>query len=260
MNSNDKKTIRHFGSQFVLFKKTHHSGYYNSKNHLLDMFGPIMVDVKGKNIADIGSGPGRVIEMLLELKAKHVTGIEPSDAIKLIKKTSKITLIQDVGEKLPVRKKFDYIFCLGVLHHIENPKPVLVNALKALKPGGRILCWFYAHEGNEIYVKFVNLLRKITIYLPDKLLMIIAKFFTLTLTFYAHLPYSLLFKRDYFKNIFLKYNFTQRTLIIFDQLNPQNAKYYKKSEIEDLFISSGYKSILFYNNSNYSWSVSAQKV
>ena len=256
---NNNKTILNFKDQFEIFKKEHHSGYYNSADHLKDMFGPLMVDLKNKVVADIGSGPGRVIEMLLALGVKKITGIEPSDSIKYIKKNKRVNLIQDVGENLPGNFIFDYIFCLGVLHHVENPDKILKNALKTLKKNGKIFCWFYAYEGNEIYVKFVCLLRRITIILPDSFLLILSKIFAGILSIYSLLPKKIIFKAEYFKNVFSRYNFIQRTLIIFDQLNPQTAKYYKKEELFILFKKSGFKKIKFYKKSNYSWSVVASK-
>jgi hypothetical protein len=55
-------------------------------------------------------------------------------------------------------------------HHIPEPSLSVRAALDALKPGGRMLVWFYGKEGNELYLAIVNPLRYITKRVPQWLL------------------------------------------------------------------------------------------
>ena len=45
--------------------------------------------------------------------------------------------------------KFDYILCMGVLHHLSNPSKGLENILKALKNDGVIFLYLYGKLGGH---------------------------------------------------------------------------------------------------------------
>ena len=52
-------------------------------------------------------------------------------------------LITD-GEMLPFNNNFFDIACsMGVLHHIENPQPMIEEMFRVLKPGGKIILMLY---------------------------------------------------------------------------------------------------------------------
>ena len=74
------QTIQDFGEQWTAFRDN--PAYYGSSDLLADLFGPLLSleDVKGANVADIGSGTGRIVNMLLDAGAAHVHAVEPSAA------------------------------------------------------------------------------------------------------------------------------------------------------------------------------------
>ena len=51
----------------------------------------------------------------------------------------------------------------------------------------------------------------------------------------------------------------KRRLVIYDQLNPAYAKYYKKSEAYDLVANAGFENIKIYHRHGYSWTVVGTK-
>ena len=65
--------------------------------------------------------------------------------------------------------------------------------------------------------------------------------------------------KEYFQKVFGKCSFEKRNYIIFDQLNPSYAKYYKKKEAFDLFNKAGFKNITITQRYNYSWLVIGKK-
>ena len=60
----------------------------------------------------------------------------------------------------------DFVYSIGVLHHLQNPAEGFNSVLANVKPGGHFHCWVYAREGNNIIVWIVDPLRKLTSRLP----------------------------------------------------------------------------------------------
>lgn len=148
------QTINDFGEQWTAFRDN--PGYYGSADLLADLFGPLLSldEVKGKRIADIGSGTGRIVNMLLDAGADRVVAVEPSDAMLVLKdntaaRAERIDYLQVPGDQLPPDLGLDYVVSMGVLHHIPEPAPVVRAAYAALRPGGRCIVWLYGYEGKR---------------------------------------------------------------------------------------------------------------
>src|SRR3989344_3143754 len=82
---------------------------------------------KNSLILDAGCGTGD-IACTLGYSGANVLGIDgSSNSIKIAKsslaklKLKNVSFKQCYLEKLSPKRKFDYIFCLGVLHHNKNP-------------------------------------------------------------------------------------------------------------------------------------------
>lgn len=58
-------------------------------------------------------------------------------------------------------KSFDMIICSGVLHHIENPRPIFSNLCKLLKKNGTIIVGLY-HPWGRLSTHFRQKIFKIT--------------------------------------------------------------------------------------------------
>lgn len=265
MENKDSRTIEDFGKQWTAF--TDNEGYYGSVELLRDITGPYLdlSELQGKNVADIGSGTGRIVNMLLDSGVARVTAVEPSDAFHVLKlntqsRSAKVRYLHATGDALEPTGDLDYVFSIGVLHHIENPMPTL-NAMRgALKTGGIVITWLYGYEGNERYVKLASILRKVTIICPDYLLKALCYVFDFMLDGYilgcriVSLP-----MRDYFANVYGKVSRSKRRLILFDQLNPSYAKYYTEQEARDLLEKAGFSDVKTYHRHGYSWTVSGIK-
>ena len=61
--------------------------------------------------------------------------------------------------------------------------------------------------------------------------------------------------KDYLLKVFNKFGWSKRNDVIFDQLNPQYAKYYKKEEILKELADAGFKDLKISHRHNYSWTV-----
>lgn len=259
------KTIRDFGEQWLRYPT--HEGYFASVDWFEDLCGPLlsMDEIKGARVAEIGSGAGRVVQVLFEAGVSHVVAVEPSDAMQVLRENSrqwvdKIDYIQASGEEIPRDQALDYVFSIGVLHHIPQPLPVVKAAYQALKPEGRMLIWLYGKEGNESYLRFIEPFRRFASKLPPVTLAGICHVLNVLTAIYLFLgrifPLPL---RDYLSNVFGKFSWQKRFLVIYDQLSPDYAKYYTASEARALLEDAGFARIQTYHRHGYSWTVIGDK-
>ena len=259
-----QRTVADFGEQWGRY--TDNSGYYGSLDLFQDIFGPLLVpqDVAGRRVADIGSGTGRIVQMLMAAGAGHVTAIEPSEAFEvLMANTSqygdRVRCLRLRGDEVPA-EAFDLVVSVGVLHHVPEPQPVVEAAWRALRPGGRIAVWVYGHEGNETYLAFVGPLRALTTRLPHFMLAVVSSALTALLGAYAAacrlLPLPL---GGYMRRVFSRLDWSKRYLTIYDQLNPAYARYYREHEAVALLAAAGFSDVRVYHRHGYSWAVTGTR-
>ena len=263
MNAEDR-TVKDFGDQWLRYSDN--EGYYGSLELFSDILSPFLrpEDLRDCRVAEIGSGAGRIVNMLIEAGAKHVVAVEPSDSFEVlvrnIRNSERVTCLKITGDQLPAFGNLDYIFSIGVLHHIPDPKTVVEAAFRALRSGGHFFVWLYGKEGNEFYLALVQPLRVLTRRLPDLALATLVWLIYHPLNLYIRLCHRFpLPLREYLFSIFEKVSPEKRRLIIYDQLNPAYAKYYTKSEAMKLLLNGGFKNVRIHHRYGYSWTVIGTK-
>ena len=258
------QTIKDFGEQWLQYSDN--EGYYGSLELFSDILSPFLEpkDIKDCRVAEIGSGTGRIVNMLLEAGAKHVIAVEPSDSFEVLchnlQQPEKVTCLKITGDQLPAYGNLDYVFSIGVLHHIQDPTPVVEAVFRALRPGGRFLVWLYGKEGNGLYLALIRPLRVFTKRLPHFMLALLVEIMYWPLILYIkcchRLPLPL---RGYMLSVFEKMSPEKRRLIIYDQLNPSYAKYYTRREAETLLIDGNFENVRTHHRHGYSWTVIGTK-
>ena len=261
------RTVQDFGEQWQRYRDN--AGYYGSLEMLGDILGSgLSVDeLRDSRVADIGSGSGRIVNMLLDAGAAHVVAIEPSEAFEVlmentVERRDSVRYVRDRGEAVGAERDLDYVFSIGVLHHIVDPIPVAHAAYAALRPGGRFVAWLYGHEGNELYLGIVRPLRVVASRLPHPLLAGLSHGLNFVLGGYMRLcrlspmPLPL---GSYVDRVLRKLTREQRRLVIYDQLNPAYAKYYRRAEAEALLADAGFTDIRLEHRHGYSWTVIGTK-
>ena len=264
MKINHKESFEEFGNQFTYYDQIDVNDYWGGMEIFIDQLHPFQPRViKEKTIMEVGVGNGRVLKHLLKFKPKKIVAVDPAKSIYIAKnnnKSKKIDFVNIKGEDIKYKNKFDFVFSLGVIHHIPNYEIVCENIYKSLKKKGKFVCWLYGKEGNEMYLLIFNNLRRITILIPDPILRIICHILNIICYLYIFLCKFLpLPMKDYMLKIFKKCSYKKRNLMIFDQLNPSFAKYFKKQEVEYLMEKSGFKKIQLVHRHKYSWTVIAEK-
>lgn len=260
-----RRTIQDFGEQWTRY--TDNDGYYGSAEMFADIVGPLLApqDIAGARVAEIGSGTGRIVRMLLAADAAMVLAIEPSRAIDVLRRNlaqfgARAEFLNAPGEQIPADGGYDYVFSIGVLHHIPDPHPVVAAAFKALRPGGRMLVWLYGQEGNGLYLALTRPLRTITRRMPHFALAFLVWMLYPLLALYIALCRRLpLPMAAYMREVIGRMSPDKRRLVIYDQLNPAYAKYYSRSEAERLLSDHGFGEVRAFHRHGYSWTVIGTK-
>lgn len=261
--ANDR-TIEQFGEQWDRFGDT--EGSFGSVSVLRDLCGPLLAleEIEGRRVVEIGSGNGRIARMLLEAGAAHLTAVEPSAGMETLKANTlkdaeRIRYLQIRGDELP-ELDADLAFCIGVLHHIEDPLPTVRRVHDSLPASGRFLFWVYGREGNSLYIAFAETLRLFTRIAPDRVLSALAHFLNAALGVYIalcrFLPLPL---GRYMREVMSRFDREKRYFLIFDQLNCGYAKYYTGAEARELMEQGGFDDVETYHRHGMSWTVIGRK-
>ena len=255
-----RRTIDDFGDQWTRY--TDNDGFYGSTDLLADVLGPLIPvsAFQGKRVADIGSGTGRIVGMLLRAGAERVLAVEPSRAVEVLRRnlegdSKRVDILHASGDALPADLNLDFVVSIGVLHHVPAPRPVVDAAFRALRPGGRIIVWLYGSDGHRAIVSTIRIMRAVTTRLPHWMLTPVASIGTVILDLYipACRRFAFLPLADYVVNVLSRFDRRKRYLVVYDQLRPAYAKYYAGDEARALLEGSGFVDVELYHRRGYSW-------
>ena len=128
-------------------------------------------DFKNKRVLELGCGNGSFLLHIINWEPLYLEGVDLGDSVISAKKNLEIThkknwdIIQaDLTEYKG--KNFDIVYCIGVLHHLKDPKKGFDAVINNVKKNGKFHCWVYGKEGNALIIYFVDPLRKICCMLP----------------------------------------------------------------------------------------------
>jgi tRNA (mo5U34)-methyltransferase len=124
----------------------------NIKYNLLEPY----FDLKDKHVADIGCNNGYYMFRMLTQKPKSIVGFDPSPLYKLQFDFVNHFIKSDIEyELLGIEhlefydKKFDTVFCLGVLYHRSDPVGSLKSLAKGINKGGELFLDTFMIDGDD---------------------------------------------------------------------------------------------------------------
>jgi SAM-dependent methyltransferase len=213
-------------------------------------------DFAGRDVLDAGCGMGRNSWWARRWGARSVLAIDAAElavaaARELLEELPGVRVERQSLYALDRQAAFDLVFCVGVLHHLEHPRRALERLWRAVRPEGRLLVWLYGYEGNALWVRGFRLFHPLLRRLPPPLVHALA--YAVSLPLYALLRLPVRWS-PYLTRV-RRYPFPHLHKIVFDQLLPDIARYYRRDEVEALFAGLPEARVEIHHNRGYSWTV-----
>ena len=173
----DLETVVSFGDEWTKFDRFSDSEIQRIGDEYFDVVTAAMLPASATAL-DLGCGGGRWSQYVSS-RCAFVEAVDPSDAVlaahSVTRDLSNVRVTQASVDTLPFPdRSFDFILCLGALHHIPDTAAALETAVQKLRPGGWILLYiYYALEnrgpGYRLLFGVADLLRRVTSRLPGPL-------------------------------------------------------------------------------------------
>jgi SAM-dependent methyltransferase len=245
-----RSTAARFGWEWRYFVELHDA----HQAQFLDWISPVHpAFFNDKVVLDAGCGIGRHALYAAEFGARDVIAMDLSDAVETAQRNvghlSNVHVVQGDIFCPPLRhgtaeRDLDYIYCIGVLHHLEDPQGGFESLVNLLKPGGTISAWVYGHENNAIVHRIIDPLRRtLTRRLSPRVLLALSWPLTVLLQLLVNGVYHPLRSTAVFRhlpshaylNSLAPFNFRHKHAIVYDHLTAPTAFYIKRTDFESWF-------------------------
>jgi SAM-dependent methyltransferase len=247
-----RRTQESFGYEWTHFSNWRHSGQTN----FLDYFqGVDLTELKGRVVLDAGCGMGRHAREMARF-AGQVVAIDFSHAIDQAARNTadleNVDCVQADLLSLPFADStFDFVYSLGVLHHLEATEHAIANLVSKVKKGGRVRVYLYWKRTGWIgrLLTAVTFVRRGTTRLPFAALKVVCWCLSIGLFVLVITPYRLLslfgaaFHRKWPLFVYTKYPFNVLYNDQFDRFSAPLEKRYRPDEVAQLLENAGLRDV-----------------
>jgi SAM-dependent methyltransferase len=265
VESDKRATAANFGWQWQHF--TQEDTRYAEQ--FLGWIAPVTPEFfRDKVVLEGGCGKGRHTQLAASWGARDVVGVDLSVAVETAfaatRSMPNVHIIQADIYRLPLARKFDYAFSVGVLHHLPDPRGGFLSLASKVKPGGHLTGWIYGAENNEWIVRWVNPVREqITSRMDRRVLLHLSKIPATCLYLATKFVYGPLNKngsslaKHLFYNDYLRaiapFGWREQHTIVFDHLVAPTAFYISRQEFEDWWRDAGASDVTITWHNKNSW-------
>ncbi len=255
-----RRTQESFGYEWTNFTDWRPSGHTN----FVDYFGHVdLEELRHRTVLDGGCGMGRHARQLAPF-AERIVALDFSGAIdqaaRNVADTPNVACVQGDLTRLPVAdESFDFVYSMGVLHHLNDTEGALRGLIRALRPGGRLRLYLYWKRDGlaGALLSLVSLARVVTTRLPFPLLKAFCWLLSVALMILVILPYRALAKLgapiddSWPLYVYAKYPFNVLYNDQFDRFSAPLEKRYSDDEVRRLLESAGLRDVRVYPR--YGW-------
>ena len=268
----DAKTVESFGDEWNRFSSFTEEENRRAGDQYFDIVTPQMANAATIAL-DLGCGTGRW-SRYLSGRVKFIEAVDPGDAVlaavPYTAPCGNIRVTQAGYGSLPFDgESFDFVFSLGVVHHLPDTLAAVREAASMLKPNGWLLLYIYYNLDNRgplhrLLFGVADRCRRLISRLPRAL-----KFFVCeAIAVFAYAPFVLLarfvrlFDEDAAKSIPLGYYVDKPWKVIrndsLDRFGTPLEKRFSRAEIQQMLVAAGMADIHFSEREPY-WHVVARK-
>jgi len=128
-------------------------------------------DFRDRDVLELGCGNGSLLVHAAAWRPRRLVGVDLGASVVTARANLQRAAAGDteiVQADLTTFRSggFDVVYCIGVLHHLQEPRDGFAAVLRNTRPGGRFHCWVYGREGNRLVMLLVEPIRRITSRLP----------------------------------------------------------------------------------------------
>jgi SAM-dependent methyltransferase/uncharacterized protein YbaR (Trm112 family) len=261
-------TVDAFGYQWTTFL----DNYSYFRDILLSFTRPFMdaPDFVGKRLLEIGCGSGRPAVAATGMGAE-VVGLDISDAVESAYAQSLqqplLHVVHADACSPPVTPRFDTVYSVGVLQHIDDPQAALRGVASRMRPGTPLLLWVYGRR--EWWYQPIEWSRTLTRRLPLRVLRPIALLLALLSELLLLTPYRVLSKIPGLRvlanripgRIYARFPFRENYIGWFDRLVAPVTFYFSADDIQSMLREAGFGQVRLHarKDASASWVVHAIK-
>ena len=263
----DQNTVESFGDEWEKFSDFTTAEINKIGDEYFDIVDDSILNSKSV-VLDMGCGSGRWSKYLAP-KVNFIEAIDPSNAIfsatRLLNKNNNVRTTQASSDNIPFADEtFDFIFSLGVLHHIPDTQQALNDIVKKLKIGNHILIYLYYSLDNrgllyKVLFKMSSMIRFLVSILPKGIKHfvcdIIAVVIYLPFILFARALKTIFSKNNLYKKIPLSYYIGKSFNVIrndaLDRFGTPLEQRFSREEIRKMMSKSGLTEIKFSENTPY---------
>ena len=198
-------------------------------------------DFIDKEILECGCGGGQHTAFMAPY-AKKITAVDLNTieiAREINRDYDQVEFVESDIASMDLKRKFDIVISIGVVHHTDDPDETVRNMIRHLKVGGKLILWVYSEEGNFLVKHVVEPMRKMFLRNRKRSeLLHLSRIITAGMYFPVYslylLPLKFLPYYQYFGN-FRKLSFDRNMLNVYDKLNAPQVEFISRSRIMSWF-------------------------